>query len=110
MLDPYMLLEKDGSLTVGYYYHSSDFETSDKSELNDLTIKLNSAFDQFGSECATHFFAIRMECANYTKHKHNNFTTLATSLIDKERRKEFETKGNHYETILAFTVTYQKYL
>jgi len=106
IIDEGIYLNKDGSISAGFYYRSPDINSSTPVERNDIASKMNRLLAKFGSGWAIHVDAIRTSISDYPHAYENHFSAIIHHLIDTERRVFFTEKGNHYETRFAITLTY----
>lgn len=98
---------KDGTLLAGFFYRGQDTESSTARECNYITTRVNQALARFGSGWATWMDAVRLPASAYPAPSASAFPDAITELIDAERRVQFMTEGNHFEThyvlMVAFT-------
>ena len=106
MVDFATLLNKNGSLTTGYSYTSSDLSSAPLYERNALTNRMNRILSQFGSNWTIHIDSFRTKVNNYPKEEESFFKDPITKEIDKHRRDYFENQGNLYETQSTLFLTY----
>ncbi|MCK4440358.1 MAG: conjugal transfer protein TrbE, partial [Sulfurovaceae bacterium] len=98
MIDNATLLNKDGSLTTGYSYISSDLSSAPLYERNALTNRMNRVLSQFGSNWTIHIDSFRTKVNNYPEVEESFFKDPITKQIDNNRRDYFKNQGNLYET------------
>jgi len=106
MIDDATLLNKDGSLTTGYTYFTSDLSSAPLYERNALTQRMNRVLSQFGTNWVIHIDSFRVEVNDYPKEEESYFTDPITTRIDQQRRAYFENQGNLYETQFTLFLTY----
>lgn len=106
MIDSAILLNKDGSLTTGYTYITSDLSSAPLYERNALTQRMNRVLSQFGSNWTIHIDSFRIKVNNYPKEEESYFKEPITKKIDQNRREFFEKQGNLYETQFTLFLTY----
>ena len=96
-----IVLNKDGSFLRLARYRGPDLESATEAELIGVTARINNVLKRFGSGWALFFEARRTEASHYPV---SNFPDPVSLLVDEERRKSFETEGNHFESgyVLAF--------
>lgn len=104
-IDNGIFLNKDGSLSAGFYYRSSDVSSVTFNERNLLAAKINSILSRLGNGWALHIDSSRTQVSSYIDEKSNKFTDKLSHLLDEERR-EFFTKGSHFETVYTMVFTY----
>lgn len=102
-----IILNKDGSLMSGWFYFGQDLSVMGVVERNYVSQILNSALIKLGNGWSLHQDSIRIESKEYPSEDKNHFRGFADTLIESERRKQFKRKGNFYETIYAFILTWQ---
>ncbi len=100
-----IVLNKDGSLTAGYFYRGADLASSTFEERNALSARLNAALSRLGSGWMTQHDACRQTATGYCTEK-AGFPDPVSTMIDRERRARFEAEGTHYETAYVFTITW----
>jgi type IV secretion system protein VirB4 len=106
IIDEGIYLNKDGSISAGFYYRSPDINSSTAQERNHIAKKMNTLLSKFQSGWVIHVDAIRKPISDYPLKQENHFTDSINRLIDNERRAYFETKGNHYESLFSIVLTY----
>jgi type IV secretion/conjugal transfer VirB4 family ATPase len=96
-----IILNKDGSFLRLAQYRGPDLESATEAELIGVTARINNVLKRFGSGWALFFEARRTEASHYPL---SNFPDPVSLLIDEERRKSFETEGEHFESryVLSF--------
>jgi type IV secretion system protein TrbE len=101
LVGPGIVLNKDGSFLRLAKYRGPDLESATEAELIGVTAHINNVLKRFGSGWALFFEARRAEAIHYPM---SNFPDPISLLVDEERRKSFETEGNHFESgyVLAF--------
>jgi type IV secretion system protein VirB4 len=106
IIDEGIYLNKDGSVSSGFYYRSPDINSSTPSQRNHIASKMNTLLSRFESGWVIHVDAIRKPIVDYPLVSENHFTDSVNRLIDAERRTFFEEKGNHYESLFSIVLTY----
>jgi type IV secretion system protein TrbE len=101
LVGPGIVLNKDGSFMRLAKYRGPDLESATEAELIGVTARINNVMKRFGSGWALFFEARRTEASHYPL---SNFPDPVSLLIDEERRKSFETEGEHFESryVLSF--------
>jgi type IV secretion system protein TrbE len=101
LVGPGIILNKDGSFLRLARYRGPDLESATEAELLGVTARINNVLKRFGSGWALFFEARRIEASHYPM---SNFPDPVSLLVDEERRKSFETEGDHFESgyVLAF--------
>lgn len=106
VIDDGVILNKDGSLTAGWFYRGSDLITATPNERNRVSAVVNAALIKLGSEWMLNQDAIRIESKSYTAASENSFPDPISELIEAERRAHFQSDNRHYESVYALLVTY----
>ena len=106
IIDEGIYLNKDGSISAGFYYRSPDINSATPNERNHITSKMNTLLSKFQSGWVIHVDAIRKPISDYPLEQENYFNNPVSRLIDNERRAFFQTKGTHYESIFSIILTY----
>jgi type IV secretion system protein TrbE len=101
LVGPGIILNKDGSFLRLAKYRGPDLESATEAELIGVTARINNVLKRFGIGWALFFEARRTEASHYPM---SNFPDPVSLLVDEERRKSFETEGNHFESgyVLSF--------
>ena len=106
IIDEGIYLNKDGSISAGFYYRSPDINSSTPSQRNHIASKMNTLLSRFESGWVIHVDAIRKPIVDYPLVSENHFKDSINRLIDAERRAFFEEQGNHYESLFSIVLTY----
>lgn len=106
VIDDGVVLNKDGSLTAGWYYKGNDTASATDDEQNNCSARVNAALARLGTGWSSHHDAIRVPSLAYPAPGASAFPDPITNLIDAERRAQFEAEGAHFESRYALTVTY----
>jgi type IV secretion system protein TrbE len=100
LVGPGVVLNKDGSFLRLAKYRGPDLESATEAELIGVTARINNVLKRFGSGWALFFEARRTEASHYPM---SNFPDPVSLLVDEERRKSFETEGDHFESSFVFS-------
>ncbi len=104
-VDEGILLNKDGSLMAGFYYHGPDLDSSSAQDKDALCSQVNAVLGSLRTGWVINVNAIRIPVTEYP---HDNSFPDATSwLIDCERKSNFESAQRHFETVYVLTLTYK---
>jgi type IV secretion/conjugal transfer VirB4 family ATPase len=106
LIDDGVVLNKDGSLTAGYYYRGPDQISSSSEMKNAVSAVINRALSRLGNEWMLHQDAIRIQSNQYPDPSNSHFPDPITELIEEERRVQFESEGVHYESLYVLILTY----
>lgn len=104
LITPYTILLKDGCLLAGFKYSGIDLDTTPEYDRASVATLANNAIKRLGQDYMLHFEAVRVPTTEYPS---GDFSETVTKVIDHERRRQFETLGNHYETETYCFVTWQ---
>ena len=104
LVDPDVILLKDGSLVAGWRYTGPDLNSAGAEELTALSHQVNSALASLGDGWAINVDLIRHPSAGYPER--GAFPDPVTALIDEERRRHHTAEGRHFESALALTLTW----
>jgi type IV secretion system protein TrbE len=101
LVGPGIILNKDGSFLRLARYRGPDLESATEAELIGVTARINNVLKRFGSGWTLFFEARRAQASHYPM---SNFPDPVSLLVDEERRKSFETEGDHFESsfVLSF--------
>ena len=106
-VDDGIILNKDGSFSVFYWYSGVDINSSTNAELAFLNTNIfNNAFARLGDGWAMHLDLIRKESMGYINPSECFFTDPTSLIIDIERRFLYEKENTHYENEFIATFTY----
>ena len=105
LVDDGIVLNKDGRLTVGWFYKGSDIASSTYEERNAISAKVNAALSRLGSGWMSQHDACRQAVNQYCTGK-IEFPDPVSALIDKERRTQFEAEGAHFDTTYVLTLSW----
>ena len=100
LVGPGIVLNKDGSFLRFARYRGPDLESATEAELVGVTARINNVLKRFGSGWALFFEARRTQASHYPL---SNFPDPVSLLVDEERRKSFETQGEHFESGYALS-------
>ena len=101
LVDPGVILLKDGSLLAGWRYTGPDLNSAGAEELTALSHQVNSALAALGDGWAMNVDLIRHPSAGYPGR--GAFPDPVTALIDEERRRHHTAEGRHFERTLTWT-------
>ena len=98
-----VILNKDGSLQRTARFRGPDLDSATPAELVAASARLNNALRRLGSGWAVFVEAQRNAAFGYPP---SSFPDPASSLVDFERRAQFEEAGAHYESAYYLTFLY----
>ncbi len=98
-----VILNKDGSFQRSAAFRGPDLESAVAAELVAVAGRLNNALRRLGSGWAIFVEAQRLEAASYPD---SVFPDAASSLVDAERKADFEVAGAHFESRYFLTFTW----
>ena len=99
-----ILQNKDGSLTVCWYFRGDDMDSATHAEMAGISARLNRILVGLGNGWMLNCDAIRRPATTYPVNGH--FPDRTSWLIDEERRRQHEHEGAHFETTYALCLTY----
>lgn len=102
-----VILLKDGSLMVGWYFAGPDSESATASERDELSRQINAILARLGSGWMIQVEAVRTATSEYPGASRNWFPDPITRMIDDERRRHFERERGHFESRHALILTYR---
>ncbi|MDY0215037.1 MAG: conjugal transfer protein TrbE [Bacilli bacterium] len=106
MIEKGIMLNKDGSLTAGFFYRAQDISSATAMERNHIAAKMNHVLAKLGNGWAIHMDASRLPITQYPNKSEVHFSDPITELMDDERREFFKNDGFHYETVYTMILTY----
>ncbi|EJB5803327.1 conjugal transfer protein TrbE [Campylobacter coli] len=103
-IDEGILLNKDGSLTAGFYYRAGDISAMTINKRNTLSARINSVLKTLGNGWAVHIDCSRIKTENYidgdTFYKSN-----IAQILENERKHYFD-NVEHFENLFTMIFTY----
>lgn len=106
LIEPGVVLNKDGSLLAGWEVRGQDTASSRESDLALVSSRFNNAVKLLGSGWMLHVDAMRSSHRAYPAPEKGHFPDPVTQLIDDERR-EFFSGDRCFSTSTILTVTYK---
>lgn len=107
LVDNGILLLKDGSLMVGWYFAGPDSESATDFERNELSRQINAILSRLGSGWMIQVEAVRVPTTEYPSADRSCFPDPVTAMIDDERRRHFGREQGHFESRQALILTYR---
>jgi type IV secretion/conjugal transfer VirB4 family ATPase len=98
-----VILNKDGSLQRTARFRGPDLDSATAAEFVAITSRLNNALRRLGSGWAIFVEAQRLPANHYPD---SRFPDPASSLVDAERRAQFEEEGAHFESRYYLTLVW----
>ena len=95
-----VILNKDGSLQRTARFRGPDLDSATPAELVGTTARLNNALRRLGSGWAIFVEASRQAAQSYPV---SGFPDPVSSLVDVERRAQFEEEQSHFESTYYLT-------
>jgi type IV secretion system protein VirB4 len=102
MIDPRVVLNKDGSFLGVFQYHGPDLDSATTSELEAAAERLNRSLLAFGSGWVLNASALRRPVERYPCW--GEFADPVTAILEQERREQFEAAGTTFVTDYYLTV------
>ena len=106
VINPGVVIGKDGSLIAGYYYRADDISSSSYAERNYITARINAALSRLGDGWVTWHDAARLTDNYYPTDAENHFPEPLSRLIDQQRRLKFQKEGQHFVTEYVLIISY----
>ncbi|EAJ5683702.1 conjugal transfer protein TrbE [Campylobacter lari] len=103
-IDNGILLNKDGSLTAGFYYRANDISSMTLKERNTLSARVNAILNRLGNGWAVHIDCSRIKTENYISGD-TFFKNEIAQIIENERKHYFEHE-EHFENLFTIIFTY----
>ena len=98
-----VILNKDGSLQRTARFRGPDLDSATPAELVGTSARLNNALRRLGSGWAIFVEASRDVAQNYPS---SDFPDPVSTLVDAERRAQFEEQGAHFESAYYLTFVF----
>lgn len=96
-IDDGVIINKDGAFLLAYRFRGPDLYSASSAQLDALTATINRTASFLEDGWMLHIDEIRIPSLDYPEV--GVFPNLAADLIDQERRRTYETAGNHYENL-----------
>src|SRR2546425_12783662 len=93
LVDEGIVLNKDGSFQRTARFRGPDLDSATPAELVGATARLNNALRRLGSGWAIFVEASRIAAQRYPQ---SQFPDPVSTLVDAERRAQFEEAGTHF--------------
>jgi type IV secretion/conjugal transfer VirB4 family ATPase len=106
LVDPGVVLMKDGSFLAGWRYRGPDTSAATNEELNLLSRRINDALLPLADGWMLHIDAMRRPAREYAAELPGGFPDSITRIIDEERRSGYESGGQYFETEYYLVVTH----
>ena len=103
MVEPGILINKNGSLQATFSFRGEDLDSSTTDELISSTAKLNNILKRMDGDWTFHCEAKRYKSKKYDRSL--QIDEIPVILIENERQRFFES-GHHYESEYYFTLTF----
>jgi type IV secretion system protein VirB4 len=100
LVAPGVVLNKDGSFQRTARFRGPDLDSATPAELVGTTARLNNALRRLGSSWAIFVEANRLPARHYPQ---SLFPDVVSTLVDVERRAQFEEEGAHFESAYYLT-------
>ena len=106
LVDPGIILNKDGSLTTAFYFRGQDLASATGQELDAVAVQTNAALAKLETGWMINIDSIRSPVTSYPSRNQCHFPDPVTLLIDEERRSQNELAGARYDSVYALAITY----
>lgn len=103
LIDPCVMLLKNGSFMAGFRLLGSDLDAATPLQRQDVARVVSDLIRRYDEHYTLHVITHRIPFTNYPK---GEFSEKVTMLMDAERQMFFETLGNNFETQLYCFLTY----
>jgi type IV secretion system protein VirB4 len=103
MVDPGIMLLKNGAYLTGFLYQGPDMESSTNSDAEWLSMSFNNAIKRLDVDWMVHQVVVRTSSTDYPEGFFDEPTNI---LIDEERMRSFTSEGAHYETFCYIFLSY----
>ncbi|MBZ7980325.1 conjugal transfer protein TrbE [Campylobacter sp. RM12640] len=99
-----VLLNKDGSLTAGFYYKASDISSITLNDRNTIATNINSILSRLGNGWVVHIDCSRTHSDSYLSGDTHYISEIA-NIIEEERKMYFK-NTKHFENLFTIIFTY----
>lgn len=96
-IDDGVIINKDGAFLLAYRFRGPDLYSASCAQLDALTATINRMCGFLEDGWMLHVDELRVPSLDYPDRV--DFPNLAADLMDQERRRAYETAGNHYENL-----------
>ncbi|MDR1740622.1 MAG: DUF87 domain-containing protein [Synergistaceae bacterium] len=103
MLEPGVMLLKNGSYLAGFLYRGPDLESATVADAEWLSASFNNAVKTLDEGWMLHQVVVRVPSSGYPE---GFFSEPTNALIDGERMTQFSKEGAHYESFSYLFLTY----
>jgi type IV secretion system protein VirB4 len=103
MVDPGVMLLKNGAYLTGFLYQGPDLESSTNSDAEWLSMSFNNAIKRLDVGWMVHQIVVRVPSVDYPE---GFFDEPTNALIDNERMMSFTDEGTHFETFCYLFLSY----
>jgi type IV secretion system protein VirB4 len=103
MIEPGILMLKNGAYLAGFLFQGPDLESSTNSDAEWLSASFNNAVKSLDEGWMIHQVIVRMPSSKYPE---GFFDEPTNALIDSERLMQFTKEGSHYESFAYTFLTY----
>jgi type IV secretion system protein TrbE len=100
LVAPGVVLQKGGTLQKTVAYRGPDLAASSWGELGATALQLNNALKRLGGGWALFSEA---DCDETSEYPASEWPTLASRIVDEERRRYFQAAGRHFESSYYLT-------
>ena len=104
-IDDGVIINKDGAFLLAYRFRGPDLYSASSAQLDALTATINRMASFLDDGWMLHVDEIRIPSLDYSDA--GIFPSLAADLIDQERRRTYETAGNHYENLQFLSIVWK---
>ncbi|MDR1944280.1 MAG: hypothetical protein LBQ19_05610 [Synergistaceae bacterium] len=103
MIEPGILMLKNGAYLAGFLFQGPDLESSTSGDAEWLSASFNNAVKSLDEGWMIHQVIVRMPSSKYPE---GFFDEPTNALIDNERLIQFTREGSHYESFAYTFLTY----
>ncbi|MDR3076666.1 MAG: hypothetical protein LBU26_05145 [Synergistaceae bacterium] len=103
MIDPGIMLLKNGAYLTGFLYQGPDLESATNADAEWLSMSFNNAIKRLDVGWMVHQVVVRAASHDYPEGFFDEPTNI---LIDDERMRNFTAEGAHYETFCYIFLSY----
>lgn len=96
-IDDGVIINKDGAFLLVYRFRGPDLYSASNAQLDALTMTINRMASFLEDGWMLHVDEVRIPSLNYSDA--HVFPNEVADLIEQERRRTYETVGNHYENL-----------
>ncbi len=98
-----IMVNKDGAIMAFFAYQGKDVQSSTDAELDYIRTMFNQVFRLTEENWMLEFNLMRVSSRDYPVER--TFPDMVSKLIDEERREQYQSENQHYDTVTYLTIS-----